>query len=253
MSVKILRWMLGSGGDTIINLLLNSNPNWHSQNKYCGLDNSRTAFDIEYVNAFRYDQIAKMSLVDYQSTNVSLLFEQLTQLAQEDLSKHWILKTHCYVDFTQEVIDIVIGENFLPFALTAVLAKNPRSKVKIVDYHPLASKISDPVVLYKFDCYNMAKNAISTKNFSTLQIHLGDLLKDWQQFTQALSAVNLHVGPNCQEYYERWLNANKKFLPSNTYTTLVNNKTYDYTNSLLSIEEKYCLFALSGEKFCLLS
>jgi hypothetical protein len=253
MSVKILRWMLGSGGDTIINLLLKSNINLHSQNKYCGLNNSRTSFDVEYVKAFRYDQISKMTLVDAQSTDINLLSEQLNQLEQEDTSIDWILKTHCYFEFNKEVIDIVIGENFLPFALTAGLAKNPRSKVNIVDYHPLISKISDSVVLYKFDCYNMAVKSITTKNFSTLQIQLGDLLKDWQQFTSALSAVGLYVSPDCQEYYERWLTDNKKFLPSKTYTTLVRNKNYDYLDSTLSIEEKYCLLALSGEKFRLLN
>jgi hypothetical protein len=60
------------------------------------------------------------------------------------------------------------------------------------------------------------------------------------------------VSDNCKEYYTNWIDQNKKFLPTNTYLTMVSKQDYDYTNPDLTIEERYCLLVLSGSSFKIL-
>ena len=252
MSIKLLRWFSGSGGDTILKILLESNPNLSSQTRYIGLSNSTTEVDVDYTNSFEYNQIAKMSLKDAQSTDIPLLMEQLHQLEQTDLSKQWLLKTHCYCAFSQEVIDIVSGESFLPFVIKAGLAKNTRQSGKMIEYTPMSSKIVDPEVLYKFDCYNMITMALSVKNISALQLHLNSVFDSWSEFEQSLLNVNLHISQTCRQYYEQWIDSNKQFLPGHNYVSMVTNQDYNYNCKDLSIEERYCLLVLAGEKFRIL-
>ena len=120
------------------------------------------------------------------------------------------------------------------------------------EYNNIVKKIKDPVILYKYNCYNLAIDRVSTRNFDTKQIKLSDILGGWNTFLNSIEHVQLSVLDCFKDYYNNWLEENSVFFPSKEYTNLVETKNYDYTCTNLSLEERYCLLALSGGKFKIL-
>jgi len=251
MSITMLRWKAGAGGDTVLKLLLESDPGLHSQNKYLLQKNGKTTLDADYADSFRYNLIGKMSRGLSHEVDQDQLFYQLDQLNHEDPSKNWLLKTHCYFDFSYPVIDIVISQTLLPFVIRANLAKNSRQKNLMPDYHPMVSKIKDPGILYKFDCYNTAVDLLQVK-YSAQQLQLQDLLAGWDCFVRAIDMLSLQIDVKCRDYYNTWLQNNQQFIPSSAFVSLVASNNYNYNCKDISIEERYCLLALSKERFQLL-
>ena len=252
MSIVLLRWKSGAAGDTVLKLLLDSNPNLHSQNKYTTLIGGQSDIDINYVESFEYKQIAEMSLMSSNTKlDQSTLFAQLHQLEQSDPQKQWIFKTHAYFNFLYPVIDIVVEHEQMPFVIKASLNKNSRARNRVPDYHPIISKISDSEVLYKFDCFNFAKDLLETK-YGNQQLDLKDIISGWSNLVSALNNVNLHVSSEGESYYTRWLESNQQFMPGSIFLSLLQCKNFDYNYAGLSIEERYCLLALSGDKFKIL-
>ena len=249
MSIKLLRWTSGMAGDTVLKLLLDSDLNLQSQTKYIALNDGQSQIDYQYCKSFKYDQVAEMSLMHAFDVDHTILFEQLQQLESDDMHAQWLLKTHCYFDFLYPVVDITVTAEQMPFVIRAGLHKNSRAKNLLPNYHVLASKISDPEILYKFDCFNYAQNLLQTKNYSSNQLGLKDILSGWEDFATALGKVNLRISADCQTYYEQWLGENQRFMPTATYSELVKLQNFDYNNNTLTIEERYCLLALSGQKF----
>ena len=94
MTVKVLRWMLGSGGDTIIKLVLDSNNNWHSQHKYKGLENGKTAIEINYnlVLKKRKDTLIQGTKDDPTINNIFLI-DFLTKLSKDEIINKMIEKS----------------------------------------------------------------------------------------------------------------------------------------------------------------
>jgi hypothetical protein len=252
MPITLLRWKSGAAGDTVLRLLLDSDPNLHSQNKYTTLVDAQSVSDISYIKSFKYDQIAEMSLMNgHTKLDQHMLFDQLHQLEQSDPQKQWMIKTHAYFDFLYPVIDIVVDHEQMPFVIKASLTKNSRAKNRVPEYHLMTSKISDPEVLYKFDCFNFAKDLIQTK-YCDQQINLKDILGGWSNLVNALHQVNLTVSADCESYYTQWLENNQQFMPSDTFLSLLRCKNFDYDHAGLTIEERYCLLVLSGGKFTIL-
>lgn len=252
MSIVLLRWKSGAAGDTVLKLLLDSNPNLHSQNKYTALVGAQSVSDISHIKSFEYDQIAEMSLMNsHIKLDQPMLFDQLRQLEQSDPQKQWMLKTHAYFNFLYPVIDIVVDHEHMPFVVKASLTKNSRAKNVVPEYHPMTSKISDPEILYKFDCFNFAKDLIQIK-YCDQQINLKEILGGWSNLVKALHRVNLNVSADCESYYNQWLKNNQQFIPSDIFLSLLQCKNFDYGHEGLTIEERYCLLALSGGKFKIL-
>ena len=239
-------------GDTVLKILLDSDLNLQSQNRYLSLDQGRTLIDYDFCKSFKYDQIAEMSLMDTSKVNQSILFGQLAQLEQNDSSVEWLLKTHCYFDFLYPVIDITVPHQLMPFVVKAGLYKNSRAKNFVPDYHVLASKISDPDLLYKFDCFNYAQHMLQPKNYSNQQISLKSILGGFSSLKYACSQVKLTLSNSCENYYTQWLEQNQQFIPSAGFVELIQAKNFDYNNTDLCIEERYCLLALSKNKFKIL-
>lgn len=236
-------------GDTVLKIALDSDAQLQSQNRYTNLINGQSQIDYEFCRSFEYALIADMSLMSAFEVDQSQLFEQLQQLAQANPHTQWLLKTHCYYDFAYPVIDIVIDPVHMPFVVKAGLYKNSRAKNLLPDYHVLISKITDPKVLYKFDCFNYAQDLVRPRPVSSRQISLQNILGGWQQFKQALAKVDLPCADHCEPYYTSWLDQNTQFMPSSLFADLVQQKDYDHTVQDLSIEEKYSMLALSGHKF----
>jgi hypothetical protein len=253
MSIKLLRWTSGMAGDTVLKLLLDSDTNLQSQNKYIALNDGQSQIDYHYCKSFKYNQIAEMSLMHAFDVDQVILFDQLQQLESDDVNAQWLLKTHCYFDFLYPVVDITVNAEQMPFVIKAGLHKNSRAKNLLPNYHVLASKISDPEILYKFDCFNYAQDLLQTRNYSSDQLNLKDILSGWEDFVTALVKVNLNISAQCQIYYNQWVEENQKFMPTTAYLELIAHQNFDYNNSKLTIEERYCLLALCKQKFKILT
>lgn len=252
MTIRMLRWRCGSGGDTVMKILLESDQTLHSQNRYVRLSDDRTEIDFEYVSTFAYKEIANMSLGHANFLDLRKLLSELEQLEHEDAEKKWLLKTHYYYPLKYPVIDIAIMDHLLPFVIKACLSKNTRRNGRLTQYHVMEPRIPDPEILYKFDCYNFAKDAVKNNILGDQSIQLGTILAGWDSFKKELESLHFNVDVKCRDYYERWLQSNKKFFPSAQYVALVSQKNYDYGEPSLSIEEKYCLLVLTGQRFRLL-
>ena len=248
MSITLLRWKSGSAGDTILKMLLDSNS-IQSQNRYLNYGQLRTNIDIAYVKNFRFDQIAKMSLMDFSNVDKNLLFEQLDKLYLENKDVHWLLKTHCYFDYRYPVIDIEIDKEYLPFVVKASLTKNSREVKLIPEYSTLTSKILDADLLYKFDCYNYAYDILKINNYSDKKINIESILSGWDSLLTAVTNLGLKLDSSCKDYFNTWLATNKQFMPSAEYKFKIKSCNYNIDDSIIDLVEQYCLLALSGQKF----
>lgn len=253
MSVKILRWPAGAGGDTILKLAVQSNSNLNTNIVFADSKNvNRTKVDYYASNQFKYKHISKMGMYDWQDVDIQILKQELEQFDAEH-SGNWILKSHIYdVEFNQDVIDIVTPIEYLPFVVLASVVKNTRESGLIQYNHPLIDKIKDKDTLDKFDMYNIAKNELVPRHLSDNQISLKDTLDGWQSFCTATKQAGIHIDNKFETAYNVWLEANKKFMPSKKYKSLLIDNNFDYECNQLSLVEKYCLLALSGNKFKLL-
>jgi uncharacterized protein YceK len=256
MSINLLRWKSGAAGDTVLKLVLESNPNICSQVVYTkDINTARSVVDLDYVESFRYKEIAMMSTT-YNKINKTDLLNELTQLHNEDTNRNWLLKTHAYIDFPYTVVDIVTDKFMLPFAVTACLKKNFQGEhIKSrhdPEYNKIIKLIKDPKILYKYHCYNLAVDRVSTQSVNTKKITLLDILSGWTTFLCSLDSVQLHVSSSVKNYYDNWLIKNSVFFPSQKYKNLVETENYDYSCTDLSLEERYCLLALAGGKFKIL-
>ena len=252
MPITIVRWKSGVGGDTVLKMLLESN-NVYSQNQYLLAGKEQTLINYEYVKKFKYDQIAKMSLINYNLVDPILLHQQLSELERDDPSKHWILKSHCYIEFSYPVIDIVVGDELAPFVIKASLAKNSRKKNLVPDYHPSVSKFDNLDDLYKFDCYNYSYDLLKNQHEVKTPLLLEHILSGWEQLAKSLLTLDLQLNNSCKEYYQAWLSANQMYLPSNVFKVMLQAKNWNYNHPDLSIEEKYCFLVLSNKEFSILS
>ena len=253
MSLTILRWQGGMCGDTVLKLILLSNPHFHCQNQYAdSTDTISSRPNISYARSFEYDQIGKMSMQNYLDVNLPLLKEQLSLLAQSSLvnGEHWILKSHVYAEqFDHRTIDIIGNVNTIPFVVNSNLVKKSRVFDNTYQYHPLMPKIKDPDVLNKFHMFNIAKNLLNFKNVSNDQLHLEDILGGWDQLTDSLLRLGFELDKKYKLLYQSWLEANQAFMPSHYYKQLATDQNFDYDSQILSISERYCLLALSGNNF----
>jgi hypothetical protein len=253
MSVKILRWPAGAGGDTLLKLAVLSDSNLSTNVKFAETDNvNRTKIDVDASNQFEYKQITKMGMYDAHTVDLQLLKQELLQFE----GKHqgdWILKSHCYdIIFDQEVIDIVVTKDCLPFVVHASVVKNPRSAGLLQYNHPMIEKIKDQDILNKFDIFNIAKNEL-TRQYGDNHILLKDMLSGWYSYSNSTKQTGIYIDNKFEVSYNIWLDANKKFMPSEKYLSLLANNKLDYESDDLSLVEKYCLLALSGKKFRILT
>jgi hypothetical protein len=253
MSLTLLRWKGGSGGDTVLKILLDSNPDLQSQNRYIGLDINKTQVDIQYVTLFKYSEISKMSLDLCKTVDFNLLTYQLHNLAQKSGDTSWLLKTHCYFNFCWPVIDITVDAQLLPFLVKANLIKNFKEHRPSLNYNSIIVKIKDPNILYKYNCYNLAIDAINdcmlNNQLSHNQLSVASILGGWELLSNSLNNLGFCVADRCKSYYETWLSRNQSLLPSDRYLELLESNNLDYFSSDISVEEKYCLLALAQKKF----
>ena len=247
MPIRILRWKSGSAGDTVMKILLDSDSTISSQNKFVATNQGKTLIDCDFLNSFDYSEISKMSLA-LETVDLQLLKKQLEVLHNNNVEKQWLLKTHLYTKFEFHVIDITTDKFSLPFGVKATVSKITNPAV-MQDYHPFNKKIPDREVLYKFYCFNLAKDRINLPNNFDNVIALENIYSGWNIFVNTLESLNFHVSTNQKNYYDQWLNHNEQYKPSALYQKLVQEDNFDYNCTDLCIEERYCMLALSKKKF----
>jgi hypothetical protein len=231
-------------------ILLDSDRTILSQNKFVATNQGKTLIDRDFLNSFEYSEISKMSL-GQETVDLQLLKKQLEVLYHTNVEKQWLLKTHLYTKFEFPVIDIITDKFSLPFSVKATVSKITNPAV-MQDYHPFNQKIPDSEVLYKFYCFNLAKDRINFSNNFESIIALENIYSGWTIFVDTLESLNFCVSTNQKNYYEQWLNHNEQYKPSALYQKLIQEDNFDYDCTDLCIEERYCMLALSRKKFKIL-
>ena len=255
INITFLRWHGGEGGDTLLkmiigsNLKLQSNISWEE-----AVTNGGKTIPIE--SAINSNFIDLPSIVNiaiggkHEYVTIDQLNDNVAKLKL--LSKNFMLKSHWYQSsiFNDSTIDLVTSSEMLPFVVRANVEKNSKA---MQNYSPLREKIKDPALLKAYDLYNVSWSRLhNTFQYSGNQITVDTLLSNWNTLKNKLAEFNLLLDDKYKIYYTNWLDKNQQYLPSNRYKELVNTGNFDYTDSQLSITEKYCLLAMAKKSFTVL-
>ena len=252
MSLNILRWKGGYGGDTLLRLILMSHPGTRTNvvfNNNINDDGSQQ-LDFSHVVAGNITDLDRMSLnqLVYPVLDYTALTKLLYELQHSEQS--WCLKSHCYNfnKFNDITIDIVADLESLPFAVSANLSKGDTTELS---YNHLVSKIKNSEILNKYTTYSLAYDAV-TSQFGSRSITLSNIISSWQNLCQSLEVFGITLHPTVKTMYQLWAEVNQKYLPSILYQQLVSNQEYNCDDTQLSMVERYCLLAVSGKRFQLL-
>lgn len=247
MSVQIVRWKSGSGGDTLMKMLLDADPTLCSQNRYHGITDGATKPDPTFVKNFHLPQVATMSLWNFDTVDVKALMTELALLESSD--QRWLLKSHCYFDYPYPVLDLVPCPRSLPFVVKATMKKNFSYPDRVLPYHPIRSKIKDSDVLYQFDCFHVAMDRVHTPYDGTYQLLVQIMLGPYQDLRVELQRLGFSLGQDSASYHHDWIRENKSLLPSQLYMNMIAAGRYDHQEPGLTLEERACMLALNGGRF----
>jgi hypothetical protein len=252
MSLSILRWKGGYGGDTLLRLILMSHPGTHTNvvfNNKINNDGSQQ-LDFSHVVAGNITDLDRMSLnqLVYPVQDYIALSSLLHEL--EYSKQSWCVKSHCYNfnEFNDITIDIVADVESLPFAVSANLTKGEIDKLP---YNQLVSKIKNPEILNKYNTYNLAQDALNSQS-GNQYLTISNIISNWQNLCQSLEIFGITLHPTVEIIYQNWATINQQYFPSLLYQQLVRNQEYNFNDARLSMTERYCLLAVSGKQFQLL-
>lgn len=247
MTLNILRWQGGSGGDMLLSLISNSaaiqtnakfQPGLSAHGKIL-LDQSHQPTQINYIAM----DFKCRALID-----PILLKQELDQIIASDQT--WWVKSHYYEQnfYTDCIVDIVIDYDLLPFAVTANINKTTTMQS---DFNPLVSKINNPHIRYQYSIYSLAKDFVYPYN-TKRTIQLKQLVSGWDCLRHTLELLDIPLNKELQSFYQDWLTLNTMYMPTSAYQHLVNTQDYNMDHPDLTLVEKYCLLVLAGRKFQLL-
>jgi hypothetical protein len=250
MTVNILRWPGGCGGDMLLHLVLQSVPESNSNTKYIGaiLANGANCIDFTNIDANNISMVDCIALrPTYVQTVDALLLEQELNM----LTGTWWLKSHYYgkKNYGHLLIDIIPNIEILPFAVAANINK---TETLHTNFNQLVSKIRDPELRKHYAIYCLAKHYISLSS-SNNQILCSSLIDGWSTIKSTMQRFNINIDDHLYPFYKDWLAANTQYFPSTDYKNLISSKNYNVTHPNLNLIEKYCILAISGSKFKQLS
>lgn len=250
MSLNILRWKGGFGGDLLMKLISESSAVHTNTQFQTGLSSQGgILLDFSYLNTDRLRQIDCIAAQEFiEKINTILLKQELDALVVDDQT--WWLKSHYYKQdfYTDRIVDIVVDHGLLPFAVAANINKTTTLEI---EFNTLVSKISDPDVRYQYSIYSVAKDLVCPYT-AHRTIQLKQLLSGWDQLCQTLKLFDLTLNNKLKYLYDNWLELNYKYMPTSIYQHLVQSQHYDVGHPKLTLVERYCLLVLSGQKFQLL-
>jgi hypothetical protein len=253
-NVTILRWLGGEGGDTLLKIIVGSNPELHSNIKWGGTNNVGKTMPIESIDNEIFINLpsAVNIAIGNQCKNVTVNELEHSIIKLKSLSKNFMLKSHWYTSsiFNNITIDLVTSTEMLPFTVGAMVQKNSKN---IQNYSQLREKIKDSTMRKSYDLYNISWNRLhNTVEYSDNQIPVEVLVGGWDVLKNKLKEFNLLLDDKYKIYYVDWLDKNQQYLPSDRYKELVNACNFNYADNQLSLTEKYCLLAMSKKKFTIL-
>lgn len=243
MTVNILRWQGGFAGDIVLKLILESNPDYKSNTIYGNIDQTNGQTQISHQQYVKeYDKLTKISMdVDYDKVR-----QELAELAQSDHC--YLIKSHKFDFDHNNTIDIIVESELLPFVVRANIEK---TSTLTVDYNNLVNKIPNPEIKRKYSYYNLAKTFIKQPK-NTQKLNFNKIYSSWQNLQTALENLGFKLDNQFQHIHATWLQYNKKYSPSQRYLDYIGQKEYNYNDTNLDVVERYCLLALSEEKFIVL-
>lgn len=246
----MLRWKGGFGGDLLMKLISESSAVHTNTQFQTGLSSQGgMLLDFSYLNIDRLQQIDCIASQEFiPKIDTILLKQELDALAISDQT--WWLKSHYYEQdfYTDCIVDIVVGQDQLPFAVSANINKTTTLQT---DFDALVTKITDPHIRYQYSIYSVAKDFVCPYQ-TTRVIQLKQVLSGWDQLKQTLRTFDITLDDKLKNMYENWLAANAKHLSSPIYQYLAQNNDYNIDHPKLTLIERYCLLVLSGRKFQLL-
>ena len=249
MPGNILRWKGGAGGDMLLKLISLSHTNIYTNVKFQDnlTDQGAAVLDFSQLDISKQtDLITKLEHLN--NVDPELLDQQIQTLFAGE--KTWWLKSHYYArDVCSEfTIDLIVDLPSLPFAVAANINK---TKTLTVDFNHLVSNIKDPDLRRHYSIFSVAKDFVAFKTTNQI-ITVDQLLSGWAMIKRTIKKFNVELDENLKLMYNTWLTTNQLYLPSSTYKYCVQNQHYDVDHPALTLIEKYCLLAISGDKFRLL-
>lgn len=253
-NVTILRWQGGEGGDTLLKMLVGSNPELYSNISWGNITDMGKTTPIEIVSDEIFINLPSVVNIAIGSQYKNVATDDLEQNIRKlkALSKNFMLKSHWYTSsmFDDITIDLITPIEMLPFTVRALIQKTSEY---IPNYDQLRAKIKDSMMRDSYDLYNTSWDRLYNKvKYSDNQITVDTLVGGWDVLKNKLKKFNLLLDDKYKLYYEDWLDKNQQYLPSNRYKELVNACNFNYTDDQLSLAEKYCLLAMSKKKFIVL-
>jgi hypothetical protein len=250
MTVNILRWPGGCGGDMLLHLVLQSVPESNTNTQYVGTIHANGANKIDFskMNKNNLSMIDRIALRPaYIQTVDAVLLEQELNM----LTGTWWLKSHYYgkKNYGHLLIDIMPTAEVLPFVVAANINKTETLQT---DFNQLVAKIHNPELRKHYTIYSLAKHYISLSG-SANQILCSSLIEGWATIKSTMQRFNININDHLYPFYKDWLTANTQYFPGEDYKNLISSKNYDITYPNLNLIEKYCILAISGSKFKQLS
>jgi hypothetical protein len=251
MTVNILRWKGGFGGDSLLNMICNSIPDVKTNVNFLPGFTEHGSTQLEsklHITGLSYVELMALENNHVPDNEISYLTNELTAL--DNSNNIWWLKSHQYnFDlFNHVTVDIEADLLSLPFVVSANINK---TLILEKNYNELASMIPDKETKIKYAAFSLAKEFIATPKYKQ-SISVSQLLAGWQSVYYSMKTFNVELNNSTKSFYKRWVANNQKYIPSNVYQQKITNQSYNIDHPKLSTIEKYCLLAISGNKFKLL-
>lgn len=251
MTVTILRWKGGYGGDTLLNLIMRSNPGAQCNVVFSSFTDTG-AQNIDYSQIIR-EQLTNVEKLAHVFPGVVVNLDQVYQEVDQiiDSKEQWFIKSHNYntPKYNHITVDLVADAVSLPFIVAANISK---TETLNFNYNKVSHIIKDPEIAKKHAMYNVAVDSLVKEEFSTRTIPVSQVLIDWTTLKEKFAKQDIILDDSVKNIYETWLTLNQQYLPSKEYIQAVNEFNYDYSNTKMSLPERYSLMALGGTKFKIL-
>ena len=260
----LLRWVGGSGGDTIINLLSKKNDVYLNVNPLSKInaDLGKTILTSKFDK--KYPNLCELTRAHPRIDKTSLLNDLINL---KNNHKSFVLKCHLFNQEIDEelkknnieIVDIGFDIKFSPFIIQSNLLKNPETvessrNPKTTHYDKNLIKISNRLtekqnisvvtwtlikdMIMKIKQYNLKNTLLKTED---LFYNIGSIANFFKQNSLILDVKS--------KYLKNWQEKNQNILPSKTFTEYVDNMEYNYNDNTLQTVERYILLMLSGNKF----
>jgi len=258
----VMRWMGGSGGDTLCYLLSADNEGVYTNTSHHGMSkNGKTLtwskFDAEFPTLYKFSQNK------HEINDVDNFERDIVNLSKKRIP--FVVKHHFYnkemdnrIKQYADLIDIGINYTMLPFVVRANLEKTSTlENLYSNDFTHLDTNLKK--IMPKLDndqrkkvvVWNLIKDIMNTINefdLSKAPVQLENFFNNTYQLKSFFQSKGFHLNFD-NDYFKLWLEKNKLLLPDDKYKRYIKDRNYQYSDTDIGIIERYVLLALANEKF----